>query len=66
MSRRSLGKESKTVTEIKRVEIKMIEDQSPSSAARSDEAKDIIATMIGLAHKMGRPRKYEREYDDVA
>lgn len=59
-------KESKTVSEVKMLEIKMIEDISADSARRTSNAKDIIAKMILIANKNGRPALKEGEFDNAA
>ncbi len=59
-------KESKTISEVNKLEIKMIEDNSADSARRTSNAKDIIAKMISIANKNGRPALNEGEFDNAA
>ncbi len=59
-------KESKTITEVNKLEMKMTEDSSADSARRTSNAKDIIAKMISIANKIGRPTLNEGEFDNAA
>jgi hypothetical protein len=59
-------KESKTISQINKVDVKMVEDTKLDSAKRTQDARDIIAKMILLASKNGRPSKKEEEYENAA
>lgn len=66
MNRLIEKKESKTISEVKRLEIEMVEDKSANSERRTANARDIIAKMIFIAKKNGRPSLKEREFDNAA
>lgn len=59
-------KENKTISKVKNLEIKMIEDKSADSERRTSNAKDIIAKMILIANKNGRPSLKESEFENAA
>lgn len=61
MSRRSSKRESKTLNEVNVLEIIFVVDESTFSVSRTAEVKKLIAQMIELAHKRGRPTKSNLE-----
>lgn len=61
MSRRSSKRESKTLNEVNVLEIIFVADESTFSVSRTAEVKKLIAQMIELAHKRGRPTKSNLE-----
>ena len=57
---------AKTMKDVKVVSFEFIKDESESSAARTEEVKNLIAQMIELSHKRGRPTKDEEEIPNAA
>lgn len=65
-AKRKPPRESKTLRNAKVIEVVFLRDESVSSEIRITEAKNLIAQMIELSHRRGRPRKVEEESEDAA
>lgn len=63
---RKLPRESKTLRNAKVIEVVFMKDESVSDEIRITEAKNLIAQMIEMSHRRGRPRKVEKENEDAA
>ncbi|MBL7544864.1 MAG: hypothetical protein JNL11_13690 [Bdellovibrionaceae bacterium] len=57
---------SKTMKDVKVIEVTFVQDDSGSSAERTREVRKLIAQMIELSHKRGRPAKEEEEISNAA
>jgi hypothetical protein len=66
MSKTGYKRESKTMTEVSVIEFKFTKDDSDSSASRTQEVSNLIAQMIEMSHKRGRPSKHDEEISDAA
>ncbi len=60
------SRETKTLRNAKVIEVVFVKDESLLSVARITEAKNLIAQMIELAHKRGRPARKKCEEDKDA
>lgn len=61
MSRGNSRRESKTMNEVNVLEVIFVADESTFSASRTAEVKKLIAQMIELSHKRGRPSTQNME-----
>ncbi len=59
-------RESKTLKNVVVTEIHFVKDESEQSEVRANEVKNLIAQMIELSHKRGRPTKINVEILDAA
>lgn len=66
MSKQGYKRESKTMTEVSVIEIKFVKDDLDSCATRTQEVRNLIAQMIEMSHKRGRPSKHIEEISDAA
>lgn len=57
---------SKTMKDVKVIEVTFVKDESGSCAERTSEVRKLIAQMIELSHKRGRPAKEEEEVSNAA
>jgi hypothetical protein len=57
---------SKTIKEVKVINLEFVKDDSGKSRERTDEIRNLIAQMIELSHKRGRPSKEEVEVSNAA
>ncbi len=55
MSQSGYKKASKTMNRVNVIDICFVTDDSGRSAARTEEVRKLIAQMINLSHKRGRP-----------
>ncbi|MBL7670346.1 MAG: hypothetical protein JNM39_07650 [Bdellovibrionaceae bacterium] len=51
---------------VKVVSFEFVKDESGSSAERTEEVRNLIAQMIELSHKRGRPTKFDEEEKNAA
>ena len=63
MSRLNPKRVSKTLNEIKVLEVHFVRDETRNSLARTNEVKTLIAQMIELSRKRGRPALNNLEED---
>ncbi len=61
-----MQRESKTLRNVKVIEVVFLRDESIFSEMRITEAKNLIAQMLEMANKRGRPRKVTEESEDAA
>jgi hypothetical protein len=66
MSKAGYKRESKTMTEVTVIDFKFIKDDSDLSASRTQEVRNLIAQMIEMSHKRGRPSKQGEEIPNAA
>ena len=66
MRRERKRRKSKTLKDIRVMKFEFVKDESSHSVDRSDEAINLIAQMIELSHKRGRPSKEDQEFDHAA
>ena len=66
MSKTYEKRESKTLRNVQVIEIQFLKDNSENCGARTDEARNLIAQMIDLSHKRGRPTKLAKEVLNAA
>lgn len=66
MSRKTEGRKSKTMREVKVIQFDFVRDDSEKSAIRTNEVRNLIVQMIEFSHKRGRPVKEEKEFKDAA
>lgn len=66
MRRKRQTRESKTMQNVKVIEVVFVRDESESSGMRIDEARNLIAQMIDGSHRRGRPAKSPEEVKDAA
>lgn len=52
--------------DVKVISLEFVKDDSGSSAERTQEVRKLIAQMIELSHRRGRPSKEEEEISDAA
>lgn len=48
------------------INLEFVKDESGNSRERTEEVRNLIAQMIELSHKRGRPRKEEEEVSNAA
>lgn len=65
-AKRKPPRESKTLRNAKVIEVVFLRDESVSDEIRITEAKNLIAQMIEMSHRRGRPRKVEAEDENAA
>jgi len=56
----------KTMKDVKVISVEFVKDDSGSSAQRTQEVRKLIAQMIELSHKRGRPSKEDEEISNAA
>jgi hypothetical protein len=66
LSRKKVRREARTLKDVKVIGIELVRDNSDDSAARTEEARNLIAQMIEMSHQRGRPRKEEKEVPNAA
>lgn len=66
MSRLQRNNRCKTMRNLKVVNINFVKDESIKSEERTVEVTNLLAQMIGLSHKRGRPIEKREEVEDVA
>ena len=66
MRRRRTSGVTKTLSELKSVEIEFIENRSDGAEQRTEEVRDLIVDMILLARKRGRPKIFIQEVANEA
>ena len=66
MRRKRQTRESKTMRDVKVIEVIFVRDNSESCDVRADEARNLIAQMIERSHQRGRPAKVIEEEQDAA
>lgn len=57
---------AKTMKDVKVISVEFVKDDSGSSAQRTQEVRKLIAQMIELSHKRGRPSKEDEEISNAA
>jgi hypothetical protein len=57
---------AKTMKDVKVVSIEFVKDESGLSSERTQEVRNLIAQMMELSHKRGRPSKEEEEVPNAA
>ena len=66
MKRPRYKRGAKTMKDVKVISIKFVKDDSGASAERTQEVRKLIAQMIELSHKRGRPSKEDEEISNAA
>lgn len=66
MSRERTRMISKTMRDVKVLELHFVKDESGYSRARTEEVRNLVAQIIELSHKRGRPSKTDLEVSDAA
>lgn len=66
MSTSSNGTASKTMRDVKVLNLRFVKDESGNSRERTEEVRKLIAQMIELSHKRGRPEKDDLGVSDAA
>lgn len=57
---------SKTMRDVKVINFEFVKDESGNSRERTEEVRNLIAQMIDLSHKRGRPSKEAKEMPNAA
>jgi hypothetical protein len=57
---------SKTMRDVKVINFEFVKDESGNSRERTEEVRNLIAQMIDLSHKRGRPSKEDKEMPNAA
>jgi hypothetical protein len=57
---------SKTMRDVKVINLEFIKDESGNSRERTEEVRNLIAQMIELSHKRGRPVKDDKGVPNAA
>lgn len=52
--------------DVKVVSFEFVKDESGNSLERTEEVRNLIAQMIELSHKRGRPKKDDEELKNAA
>ncbi len=66
MSASNNGAASKTMRDVKVLNLHFVKNESGSSRERTEEVRKLIAQMIELSHKRGRPIKDDLGVSDAA
>lgn len=65
--RKPLSKKGrKTMRNVKVIGFEFVKDESGNSRERTEEVRNLIAQMIELSHKRGRPKKDDEEVPNAA
>jgi hypothetical protein len=56
----------KTMRDVKVIGFEFVKDESGNSRERTEEVRNLIAQMIELSHKRGRPNKDDEEVPNAA
>ena len=56
----------KTMRDVKVVSFEFVKDENDYSRERTEEVRNLIAQMIELSHKRGRPKKDDEELKNAA
>ena len=57
---------AKTMKDVKVASLEFVKDESGNSRDRTEEVRNLIAQMIELSHKRGRPTKEDEEVPNAA
>lgn len=57
---------SKTMRNVKVINFEFVKDETGNSRERTEEVRNLIAQMIELSHKRGRPLKEDKDLPNAA